>query len=329
MVLLVDTVGGRVCLRQEHIEVRDRDENIVTRAELAHLSEILIVGAVGITGPAIEALVNCGIDLTYVATDGEPAARLVPDGSTLPELRLRQYDLLHSQARRLGIAKQMILGKLVNGVRLLSRAQRTAAVNFDLAPLGGKAEMIERATSLDTLRGAEGIAAQHYFHLLKKLVPEQWEFTARQRRPPPDPVNAMLSFGYVVVGQRAAWAVRLARLDLYLGILHEDREGRPSLALDLLEEFRPLVVDATVLKIVRQKMLKPSDFEATEEGGCRMSRAGRAVFLSALETRLAQSFIHPRTGAKVDYRKAMEIQARHLGKVITNEEPTYQPLVLR
>lgn len=329
MVFVVDTPGAKISLRHEHIEVRDQDDLFIGRAELTHLDELILVGPIGITGPVLEALVRHAVDLFYVASDGQPAARLVPDGSTLPELRLSQYDLFMNQERRLKIAQSLVLGKMINGVRLLARAQRTATANADLSQISSASDLVARAHNLDTLRGAEGVAAHRYFSALAGVVPAKWEFKARRRRPPPDPFNALLSFGYVVAAQRAAMAIRTARLDLYLGILHEDREGRPSLALDLLEEFRPLIVDATAIKIVRMKMLKPTDFERTDEGGCRMSASARSVFLRALESRFAQEFMHPGTGAKVDFRKAMEIQARHLARVIRKEEAEYRPLVLR
>lgn len=329
MILIADELGARIKYARGQLLIHDKDDNVLTKAELIHVEEVVLVGAVGISGPAIEAIVANGIDLYYIAYDGEPAARLVPDGSTYAELRLAQYRATNDDKQKLYYAKAFVGAKLANQKILLQRAFRTWHQEHSLEPLDRAIQQIDGAPDIATLMGIEGAAAQAYFTLIGHIVPPEWGFRGRKRRPPPDPVNAMLSFGYTYVGNLVTRAARAARLDIYLGLLHAEREGRPSLPLDLLEEFRPFTADATMLRIVRQKMLKPTDFETTPDGGCRMSEPARAEFIQTLENRLADEFTHPTKRQRCNFRQAMLIQARELAHSLLADKPTYQALVLR
>ena len=329
MILIADEIGARIKYTEGQLAVYDKDDKVITKAELVHVEEVVLIGAVGISGPAIEAIVAKGIDLYYIAYDGEPAARLVPDGSTYAELRLAQYRAAQNPDLELYYAKAFTRAKIINQKRVLQRAHRSWPTDFDPLALDAALVNIEDAPDIPTLLGVEGSAAQAYFSQFAKFVPPAWGFKGRKRRPPPDPVNAMLSFGYTYVGNLVTKAARTARLDIYLGLLHAEREGRPSLALDLLEEFRPFTTDATTLRIVRQNMLKPDDFETTQEGGCRMNERARSVFITTLENRLADQFTHPYENIRCDFRQAMKIQARALAKSLLADTPTYQGLVWR
>ena len=173
--------------------------------------------------------------------------------------------------------------------------------------------------------GLEGAAARDYFAALSLVVGARWRFTSRQRRPPPDPVNAMLSFGYTLLAEEAATAAAIAGLDPELGFLHSPRQGRPSLALDLMEEYRPVIVDSVVARVVATGQVRPEDFTATPDGGCRMAKPALTAFLDAYERRMLTLTAHPRTPARVSYRTAMLAQARTLADWLLGRAPAYKP----
>ncbi len=178
--------------------------------------------------------------------------------------------------------------------------------------------------------GVEGAASRDHFATLGKILGPTWSFVQRRRRPPPDPVNALLSFGYTLLTREAAAAVELAGLDPGVGFLHEMRRGRPSLALDLMEEFRPLIVDHLVIGLCTSGKLSPSGFTAQDEGkGCRMDREALHTFLAAYERRMLTVANHPTAGRRVSYRAALTVQARHLADVVADRVPAYTPISWR
>jgi CRISPR-associated protein Cas1 len=161
-----------------------------------------------------------------------------------------------------------------------------------------------------------------------KLLKQDLGFRKRARRPPTDPVNALLSFGYVLLANQVASAVNMAGLDPYVGFLHGSKYGKPALALDLMEEFRPIVVDSVVLTLINTGAIKQDDFTEVL-GAFRLTEAGRKTFLQKHEERLNTTIQHPTFEYKVTYRKAIEVQTRLLGKWLTGEVPDYVPFVVR
>jgi CRISP-associated protein Cas1 len=176
--------------------------------------------------------------------------------------------------------------------------------------------------------GFEGAATRDYFAGLARILGPEWGFSQRERRPPPDPVNAMLSFGYTLLTSEAVAACEISGLDPHLGVLHATRRGRPSLALDLIEELRPVVVDAAVVRLARTGQVTPADFAVTDEG-CRMNGPARKQFLAMYERRMLTLVSHPLEGRRVPWRQVLTIQARHLAAVFTGREPDYRPVLWR
>jgi CRISP-associated protein Cas1 len=176
--------------------------------------------------------------------------------------------------------------------------------------------------------GYEGAAARDYFQGLGRILGPDWAFTHRQRRPPPDPVNAMLSFGYTLLANEAVAACQIAGLDPYLGFLHASRRGRPSLALDLMEEFRPVLIDSTVVRLTRTGQVTPADFTTTD-GACRMIDTARRAFLTAFETRMLTLAHHLAEQRRIPWRHALAAQARQIAGVITGRLPDYRPVIWR
>jgi len=185
-------------------------------------------------------------------------------------------------------------------------------------------------TALETILGMEGAGSVAYFRCFGKLLsdPRQWPFPGRVKRPPTDPVNSLLSFGYSLLTNKVASAVQLVGFDHFIGYLHSSFYGRPALALDLLEEFRPSIVDSVVVNILNHRMLTPTDF-VVELGAYRLKDERRKVFFTKFEERLTEEIEHPIFGYKTSYRRCIELQARLLAKYVTGEIDEYPPFFLR
>ena len=185
-------------------------------------------------------------------------------------------------------------------------------------------------TSLETILGLEGAGSAAYFRCFGKLISEreQWPFAGRVKRPPTDPVNALLSFGYSLLTNKVASAVQLVGFDHFVGYLHSSFYGRPALALDILEEFRPFIVDSVVLTLFNHRMLTPGDF-VVELGAYSLKQEKRKVFFTKLEERLNEEIHHPNFGYKTSYRRCIELQVRLLAKCLTGEIDEYPPFLVK
>jgi CRISPR-associated protein Cas1 len=229
-----------------------------------------------------------------------------------------------------------VAGKVANSRSMAGRiARRSRFEKMKLgrlkAVLDGADGRIQAAQSLDTLRGVEGSAARAYFAILRSALNWPEDIPARRtRRPPRDPVNAMLSLGYSLLTNAMFSACEVVGLDPYDGFFHADAYGRPGLALDLVEEFRVPVVDSLVLTLVNKRMLTPNEFEADDEGpGVWLTEKGRKVFFSQFSRRLQTAILHPRAGRAISYQKCLEVQARELRKLLEGERDSYTPFRIR
>ncbi len=192
---------------------------------------------------------------------------------------------------------------------------------------------LDDAASLGELFGLEGMGAALYFgefgRFLKVRPPgEGFDFSARNRRPPRDPVNALLSFAYAVLAKDCFAAACAVGFDPYKGFFHADRHGKPSLALDLMEEFRPVIADSVVLTLVNNESLTPGDF-LVWRGACQLTESGRRAFFRAYETRRATEVTHPVYGYRMTYGRMLEVQARMLASAVRGELPNYSGFVVR
>jgi CRISPR-associated protein Cas1 len=177
--------------------------------------------------------------------------------------------------------------------------------------------------------GVEGAAARVYFDVLQRLLPDDSGFTGRRRRPPKDPVNAALGYAYAVLLGEAVSAVSVVGLDPVAGFLHDDSERRPSLGLDLMEEFRPLLVDSVVVELFRRRRLRGEDHFRPEGRGIYLNQPGRAVLLSAFEDRMLTLFHHLPSGKRVTYRRALTLQAHQIAAVLEGRSAEYEPVPWR
>ncbi len=202
-------------------------------------------------------------------------------------------------------------------------------VSHPSQPLSGGDNRVG-GTLLETILGLEGAGSAAYFSCFGKLPVNQaqWPFAGRFKRPPTDPVNSLLSFGYSLLTNKVASAVQHVGFDHFVGYLHSSFYGRPALALDILEEFRPVIVDSVVLTLLNNRMLTPADF-VVELGAYRLKDEKRSIFFSKFEERLNEEIIHPIFNYKVSYRRCIELQARLLGKYLTNEIEAYPPFLIK
>ena len=248
---------------------------------------------------------------------------------TDPTVRRAQYRLADDPPAARELARAFIDGKIANMRVALLRADRRApsSVNADAAEtLAVTRLVLADATSIDEIMGHEGAATREYFRAWRDYLPPDWGFTARQRRPPPDPVNAMLSFGYTLLASEAVAALGAAGLDPAVGFLHQARWGRPNLALDLMEEFRPVIVDAVILRCLATGIVRSEDFTTQPDLGCRMNPPSRRAFLAAYERRMLTLFTHEPSGRRVSYRVGLGLQARALARTILDPGKPYRPV---
>jgi len=202
------------------------------------------------------------------------------------------------------------------------------ALQPDLAGPPADPSRPQAGTVLGRLQGLEGSGTAFYFGVFGRLLNDDWGFERRERRPPRDPVNALLSFGYVLLTNQVASAVSVVGLDPYVGFLHSSQFGKPALALDVMETFRPLVVDSVVLTLLNNGMLTRRDFQ-DELGAWRLTDEGRRTFLARFEERLDTAIEHPVFGYKATYRRSLELEVRLVAKWLAGEIPRYRPFVVR
>ncbi len=299
---------------------------------LANLEQLVLMGNAQLTTPAAIMLLRAGVDVVFMSMYGQYRGRLMTTGSRFAELRHLQLRLCDDESRCLGIAAQIVVGKITNQRVVL---QRRAEEDADAArALDGMMRMLKAgadATSLDQLRGFEGKAAAYYFEGIKTFFDPAWDFKTRAYYPPPDPANALLSFTYTLLLKDVEAKIQLVGLDPYLGFFHTLGYSRPSLALDVMEEFRPSIADSVVLNLVRSGQITLADFERSNdpERPVRMDRQAMERVVGAYETRLDDRIYHALARGQTNYRHAIELQVRQMARIIRQEADVYEPLVMR
>ncbi|QIZ69868.1 type I-D CRISPR-associated endonuclease Cas1d [Oxynema aestuarii] len=285
------------------------------------LEQIVLMGNPSITGEALCYALELGLPIHYLSIFGKYLGSALPGYSRNGQLRLAQYAAHEDPSQRLTLVKAIVAGKIYNQYNVLYRHGEKDN------PLKQRRGAIAQQETLDQTRGMEGLAAREYFARWEAMLPGPWTFPGRHRRPPTDPVNALLSFSYGLLRVQVTAAVHLAGLDPYIGYLHETTRGQPAMVLDLMEEFRPLVADNVVLSVLAHKEIKPDDF--TESlGAYRLADGARKAFLQAFERKLNAEFQHPVFDYRCTYRRAIELQARLLARHLQEGVP-YKPLVVR
>ena len=336
--LYVVEQGGEIGCDGERIVVRYASQEIGS-APLSRLDDILIIGNVGITTPALKRLCERGVEVTFLTVHGRYQGRLVGAATPHAALRRLQYRRADDPQWSLAQAQACVEGKLRNARAVLQRFARNrasveASVHEAASDLSSYIERVGRTTRLSALLGVEGSATARYFSGLRALFGPEWAFNTRSRRPPGDPVNVLLSLGYTLLLHKVTGAVAASGLDPYMGYLHQIDYGRASLALDMMEEFRPLLVDALVLRCCGDGRVTAEDFRigAAGERPVEFSAEGQRRYIAAFEERMRTEATHPEGAdsgpGKVSYLRCLELQARRLVRAI-RDGGQYEPFNAR
>ena len=309
----VRTDEGRIVVW--NVDAEEDEEKILASYPKEKLDTINVFGGVNFSTPFVAEANEHGIVLNYFTQNGKYRGSFVPEKNTIAEVRRAQYAL--STEEELDIARAMIRGKIRNQRTLLSRKGVTGT--DILKDLGVR---IENTQTKDDLRGTEGEAAERYFDRLDETLVDGWTFEKRTKRPPEDHINSLLSLTYVFMKNEVLSALRQYNLDPFLGVLHADRHGRPSLALDLQEEFRPIFCDALVTRLINRGTITHDDFNKDN----RLSDDAFKTYLSKFDEFMQEEFTHPHFDYTVTRRKAVRQQAILLRKAITGELDEYHAL---
>ncbi len=306
--------------------VANRDKQALARYPLHTLSGILSFAYPGASPALMGACAERGISLAFCTPRGRFLARVSGENNGNVLLRRTQYRLADDPHASCRIARCMLFGKLYNARWSIERTRRDHGMRLDAQKLSDAAQTIQKLlpavleeTSPDRLRGLEGVGASAYFGVIDDMIlanKDAFFFRGRSRRPPMDAFNALLSFAYSLLAHDCAAALESVGLDAYVGFLHRDRPGRPSLALDLMEELRACYADRFVLTLINNRIIRPADFTRRAGGGVLLSDAGRKTFLTHWQERKKDVITHPYLDEKlpwglVPYAQAL-LLVRHL-----------------
>lgn len=333
--LYVQANRAKVAKKGETLEI-SVDEQPATTVRLIDVSQVVVIGNVYVTTPTLHELMNREIPVTWHSFGGWFLGHTAGVGHKNVELRTAQYRASFDEQTCLRLAKGLVRAKILNCRTLMRRNWRGDDKPDELTELLKRdADESIRTGSLATLLGVEGMAAQRYFGHFAQLLKRgdkshtfSFDFISRNRRPPTDPVNALLSYAYSLLTR--TWTVTLSAVgfDPYRGFYHQPRYGRPALALDMMEPFRPLVADSCVLNAINNGEVRPSDF-ISAAGSVALTPDGRKRFIGTFERRLSQEVTHPLFGYKVSYRRLLELQARLLGRFLLGDIPDYPNFTTR
>lgn len=324
----VQAQHAKVTKKGETLEISVDDQK-VSSARLGEVSQLVLMGNVYVTTPCLHELMYREIPITWHSFGGWFIGHSVGTGHKNVELRTAQYRESFDEKTCLHLAKVLVQAKILNCRTLLRRNWRGEEKPVTLLDaLKRDAANVIRAASLQELLGIEGAAASRYFGAFASMLKMQsgeelpFDFTRRNRRPPTDPVNSLLSYAYSLLVR--SWTVTLSAVgfDPYRGYYHQPRYGRPALALDLMEPFRPLIADSCVIQAINNGEVRPSDF-ISAAGSVNLTNDGRKRFIATFERRMAHEITHPLFGYKLSYRRLLELEARLLGRYLLGDLPDY------
>ena len=330
--LYVQAQGAVVSKQGDLLEVRQKG-TVMATARLLDISQASLFGSVMVSAGALHELCERGVPVCHFSFGGWFYGITHGLSHKNVELRLAQFRVAEDPQRALAIASKMIAGKVRN-CRTLLRRNHTGEIQAVLRELARVGDLVDHVDSAETLLALEGAAAKAYFAHFGGLLKadaegtSRFDFGARNRRPPADPVNSLLSFLYAILTKDVTVTLQSVGFDPMLGFFHRPRYGRPSLALDLMEEFRPLIADSTVLSMINNREVGESDF-VQRGGAVALTGEGRKKVLAAYERRMATEVKHPIFRYTVSYRRLLEVQARLLSRHVMGEIPVYPAFCTR
>lgn len=328
------TDQGAMARKKGERLIVEKKSDVILDMPLIHVEQLVVMGNVQLSAALITQLLVQEVDVAFFSSYGKYRGRLTPPALGFAQLRYRQYQVLGNPQTALPIARQAIQAKLANQRRTLGRLAATAsgqtqhAVHRATQTIQGIEGQVSAARDLDSLRGYEGSGAAAYFGGLKELLPPGWGFNGRQYHPPPDAVNAALSFGYALLQSATLGMANLVGFDPYLGFFHTIDYNRPSLALDLMEEFRPFA-DRLALTLINRAQVDADDFAEREGGAVLLEGEARRAVVVAYQERKQEELTHPLLAQPVALGLLPLIQARLLARAIRGETEGYLPFLVR
>lgn len=333
--LFVTHADAKVNLEGDNVCVR-KDEEILLRIPLLNLEQIILFNYYGATHQLLGECAKQKISVSFLNEYGKYYGTFHGESSGNVLLRREQYRIADDN-RSLEYAKSFIFGKLHNQKWVIERGIRDYPLRIDTVLLKNQSEFISKQLKLilsidndENLRAAEGNAAHYYFSAFDELILQNkqfFTFTNRNRRPPTDAVNAMLSFAYTLLASECRHALEIVGLDSYVGFLHTDRPGRASLALDLMEELRPHFADRFVLSLINRNEVAETDFEFQGSGAVYLSSQSRKKFLSSWQSRKKEEIMHPFLREKIEWGLVPYCQALLLARTIRGDIDSYPPFL--
>jgi CRISPR-associated protein Cas1 len=334
--LFITTEGSYLAKEGEAVLVRVEKQTKL-RVPIHTLGGIVCFGRVGVSPSLMGMCGQRGVAISLLTTNGLFLARINGFTSGNVLLRREQYRRADDPGASAAIARAVVIAKVANGRSVLLRNARdypdstgTAQVDEAAARLADTLRVVQKLDDLDSVRGMEGDAANAYFGVFDHLITNQKEgfaFTGRSRRPPLDNVNALLSFLYAMLGHDARSACEAAGLDPQVGFLHRDRPGRAGLALDLMEELRPVLADRLALSLINRRQVDAAGFVAGESGGISMTDATRKAVLVAYQKRKQEEIMHPFLNEKVSLGLLVHLQARLLARHLRGDCDAYPAFI--
>lgn len=334
--LFVTSEDAYLTLDGETVVV-NREKQVVAQFPLHTLCGILSFSYAGASPALMGACAQRNIALSFCTPRGKFLARCCGESNGNVLLRRMQYRIADDPVQSCRVARCSIFGKVYNTRWSIERTRRDHAMRVDVDTLSAASETLKQLlpavlaeTSMDSLRGLEGSAATVYFRVFDDLIlgrKEDFFFHGRNRRPPLDPVNAMLSFAYSLLTNDCASALESVGLDAYVGFLHRDRPGRTSLALDIMEELRPCMADRFVLTLINNRMVSSSDFDVRESGAVLLRDDARRTFLKHWQQKKQETITHPYLNEKIPWGLVPYVQALLLSRYLRGDLDEYPPFL--
>lgn len=336
--LYVCTPGARVYLRGERIEVTANGDDpaggsrTLASVPAGKVDQIVVMGNSMLSTALLRECATQGVGVHCLDHRGQHAATLEPDPRRHATLWQAQVTAIPNTDLHMAMAGAFVLGKLRNQRIVLQRWTRkckTPAIDQALLANAHAQQAVDRRVPVEVARGHEGHAARAYFAAMGDVLGPAWTFTTRSRQPARDPANAMLNFGYALLQRALALHLVRRQLSPHLGHLHQQKNGQPALSCDLMEEFRPALVDTLVVDMALNTRWQPSDWRCGEDGAVWLGANKRREFIARWEAALARPVLHPHAGRAMDWHRIMEFQVQHYARVILQEEVAYRSMAIR
>lgn len=334
--LYISNPDSYLSLDGENIVVKLKDEEL-GRVPLHNIDSIVTMGFVGASPKLMGHCAEKNIGLTFLSSSGKFLATICGESRGNVTLRKEQYRVSDSKEQSIFIAKNIILGKIYNTKWVLERAIRDYPLRIDTGNLKIQSQFLSNSLKnisgtedIERLRGIEGEAAAVYFSVFDEMILQQkdyFKFDTRNRRPPMDNVNALLSFTYTLLMSMCKSALETVGLDAYVGFMHTDRPGRASLALDLMEEFRAVLADRFVLTIINKRIINENGFYVKENGAVIMDDETRKAVISAWQSKKQEQIVHPFLKEKIEWGMVPYTQALLLARYLRGDLDEYPPFL--